>query len=44
MHAAELIGILYAINIINKTALQLQRLTNAWVRSTTILTDSILAI
>lgn len=44
VHAAELIGILYAINIINKIALQRRRSTDARVRSTTILSDSMSAI
>ena len=44
VHAAELIGILYAINIINKIALQRRRSADARVRSTTILSDSMSAI
>lgn len=44
MHAAELIGILYAINIINKIALQTQTSTGAHARSATILSDSMSAL
>ena len=44
VHAAELIGILYAINIINKVALQRRRSTGVRVRSTTILSDSMSAL
>jgi ribonuclease HI len=44
VHAAELIGILYAINIINKIALQRRRSTGVRVRSTTILSDSMSAL
>ncbi|THC94138.1 hypothetical protein EYZ11_006387 [Aspergillus tanneri] len=44
VHAAELIGILYAINIINKIALQSRRSTGVRLRSTTILSDSMSAL
>ncbi|KAI3093180.1 hypothetical protein CBS147333_10127 [Penicillium roqueforti] len=40
VHAAELIGILYAINIINKVALRHWRTSHTRVRSATILSDS----
>jgi ribonuclease HI len=40
VHAAELIGILYAINIINKIALRHWRTSHMRVRSATILSDS----
>ncbi|OQD77337.1 hypothetical protein PENANT_c114G03644, partial [Penicillium antarcticum] len=40
VHAAELIGILYAINIINKIALRHWRTSHIRVRSATILSDS----
>ncbi|KAJ5152552.1 hypothetical protein N7492_009832 [Penicillium capsulatum] len=44
VHAAELIGILHAINIINKIALQRRRSADTRMRSTTILSDSMSAI
>ena len=44
VHATELIGIFYAINIINKVTLQRRRLTGVRVRSTTILSDSMSAL
>ena len=40
VHAAELIGILYAINVINKVALRHWRTSHTRVRSATILSDS----
>ncbi|KAJ5593504.1 hypothetical protein N7537_010408 [Penicillium hordei] len=40
VHAAELIGIIYAINIINKVALRHWRTSHTRVRSATILSDS----
>jgi ribonuclease HI len=40
VHAAELIGILYAINVINKIAIRHWRTSNTRVRSATILSDS----
>lgn len=39
VHAAELIGILYAINIINKIALRHWRTSHTRVRIATILSD-----
>jgi ribonuclease HI len=44
VHAAELIGIPYAINIVNKIALPRRRSTGARVRSASILSDSISAL
>jgi ribonuclease HI len=44
VHAAELIGILYAINLINKIALQRRRSTGTRARSATILSDSMSAL
>jgi hypothetical protein len=44
VHAAELIGILYAINIINKIALQRRISTGVMVKYTTILSDSMSAL
>ncbi|KAI2735434.1 hypothetical protein CBS147333_9748 [Penicillium roqueforti] len=42
VHAVELIGILYAINIINLVAVRRWTTSHSWVRSATILSDSIL--
>ena len=44
VHVAELTAILYAINIINKIALQRRRLTGVRVRTTTVLSDSMSAL
>ena len=44
VHAAELVGILYAINIINKAALQRWRLAGLHTRTATILSDSMSAL
>ena len=44
MQAAELLGILYAINIINKAALQRWRLSGLCSRTATILNDSMSAL
>ena len=44
MHAAEPIGVLYAINIVNKMVLQGPKLTHAQERSATILSDNMSAI
>ena len=44
VHAAELLGILYAINIINKVSLQRWRSTGSRTRSATILSDSMSAL
>ena len=44
VHAAELIGVLYAINIINKIALQRRRSTSKQAKSATILSDSMSAL
>ncbi|OQE09663.1 hypothetical protein PENFLA_c105G04679 [Penicillium flavigenum] len=44
VHAAELIGVLYAINLINKIALQRQRSTSKQAKSATILSDIIHSI
>jgi ribonuclease HI len=44
VHAAELIGILYAINLINKIALQRRRSTGTRVQHSTILSDSMSAL
>ena len=44
VHAAELVGILYAINIINKAALQRWRLAGSHTRTATILSDSMSAL
>jgi ribonuclease HI len=44
VHAAELIGILYAINIINQIAVRRWRASRSRVRSATIFSDSISAL
>ncbi|OQE10083.1 hypothetical protein PENFLA_c095G04406 [Penicillium flavigenum] len=44
VHAAELIGILYSINIINRVALRHWRTAHMRVRSATILSDSMSAL
>ena len=44
VHAAELIGILHTINIINKVASERRRLTGEQVRLATILSDSMSAL
>ena len=44
VHAAELIGILYAINVIKQVALQRQTLTGLRIRTVTILRDSMSAL
>lgn len=44
VHVAELVAILYAINPINKIAIQRQRSTGVRVRTTTVLSDSMSAL
>lgn len=44
VHAAELLGVLYAIDLINKIALQRRRSTGTRAKSATILSDSMSAL